>query len=106
VLTRKSKADHEGQGQELAIPRSDRLRPVKAVQTWLAAAEISAGPVFRQVLKGSRVQATALAAHAVAAIVKRYAVRAGLGSGQLRRAQPARRNPDQRRRGWRQACSR
>jgi site-specific recombinase XerD len=51
---------------------------VEAVQTWLAAAEISAGPVFRPVLKGGRIQATALAAEAVAAIVKRYAVLAGL----------------------------
>jgi hypothetical protein len=46
------------------------LRPVEAVQTWLAAAEINDGPVFRPVLKGSRIQAMALAAHAVAAIVR------------------------------------
>jgi site-specific recombinase XerD len=78
VLIRHSKTDQEGQGQEIAIPRGYRLRPVEAVQTWLAAAEINDGPVFRPVLKGSRIQATALAAHAVAAIVKRYAVRAGL----------------------------
>jgi hypothetical protein len=51
---------------------------VEAVQTWLAAAEINDGPVFRPVLKGSRIQASALAAHAVAAIIERYAVRAGL----------------------------
>ena len=31
----------------MAIPRGYRLRPVEAVQTWLAAAEISNGPVFR-----------------------------------------------------------
>ncbi len=42
---------------------------MEAVQTWLAAAEINDGPVFRPVLKGSRIQAMALAAHAVAAIV-------------------------------------
>jgi integrase len=78
VLIRHSKTDQEGQGQEVAIPRGYRLRPVEAVQTWLAAAEINDGPVFRPVLKGSRIQATALAAHAVAAIVKHYAERAGL----------------------------
>ncbi len=77
VLILHSKADQEGQGQEIAIPRGYRPRPVEAVQTWLAAAEINDGPVFRPVLKGSRIQATTLAAHAVAAIVKRYAVGPG-----------------------------
>jgi hypothetical protein len=34
----------------VAILRGCCLRPVEAVQTWLAAAEISVGPVFRPVL--------------------------------------------------------
>ena len=42
VLIRRSKTDQEGQGQEVAIPRGYRLRPVEAVQTWLAAAENTA----------------------------------------------------------------
>jgi hypothetical protein len=33
---------------------------VEAVQTWLAAAEISAGPVFRPIAKGGRVGSAAL----------------------------------------------
>ena len=49
VTIRHSKTDQEGQGAEVAIPRGYRLRPVEAVQTWLAAAEISSGPVFRAV---------------------------------------------------------
>jgi integrase len=61
VLIRRSKGDQEGQGQEVAIPRGYRLRPVEAVQTWLAAAEISQGPVFRAVAKGSRVSDAPLA---------------------------------------------
>ena len=44
ILIRRSKGDQEGQGQEVAIPRGYKLRPVEAVQTWLAAAEISSGP--------------------------------------------------------------
>jgi hypothetical protein len=39
----------KGRGQEIAIPRGYRLRPVEAMQAWLAAAEISSGPVFRSV---------------------------------------------------------
>jgi site-specific recombinase XerD len=78
VLIRRSKGDQEGQGQEVAIPRGYRLRPVEAVQTWLAAAEISAGPVFRAVALGGKVSAVALADDSAARIVKRYARRVGL----------------------------
>jgi hypothetical protein len=52
VLIRHS-TDQEGEGAEVAILRGCRLRPVEAVQMWLAAAEISSGPVFREVKKGS-----------------------------------------------------
>jgi integrase len=78
VLIRHSKTDQEGAGQEIAIPRGYRLRPVEAVQTWLEAAAITEGPVFRAVLKGGRLQAAALTPHSVAAIVQMYAERAGL----------------------------
>jgi site-specific recombinase XerD len=78
VLIRRSKGDQEGQGQEVAIPRGYRLRPVEAVQAWLAAAEISAGPVFRSVALGSKVGTAALSNHSAARIVKRYARRVGL----------------------------
>jgi hypothetical protein len=44
VRIRRSKTDQEGQGAEIAIPCGYRLRPVEAVQAWLAAAEISAVP--------------------------------------------------------------
>jgi integrase len=77
ALIRRSKGDQEGQGQEVAIPRGYKLRPV-AVQTWLAAAEISSGPVFRAVTRGGRVSCGALADDSAARIVKRYARRVGL----------------------------
>ena len=48
------------------------------MQAWLAAAEISTGPVFRSVAKGGRVQEEALSAFSAAQIVKHYAARAGL----------------------------
>jgi hypothetical protein len=54
---------------------------VEAVQARLAAAEISAGPLFRPVLKGGRIHPEALTAFSVALIVKRYAERAGLDTG-------------------------
>ena len=56
VLIRHSKTDQTGESQEIAIPRGARIRPVEAVQTWLAAAGITEGPVFRAVLRGGRVE--------------------------------------------------
>ena len=78
VRIRRSKTDQEGEGQEVAIPRGYRLRPVEALQAWLAAAEISSGPIFRPVGKGDRVSAASLSAFSAAEIVKHYATRAGL----------------------------
>jgi len=78
ILIRRSKTDQEGQGQEVAIPRGYRLRPVEAVQTWLAAAEISTGPVFRAVALGGKVSDAALVDDSASRIVKRYAARVGL----------------------------
>ena len=78
VLIRRSKTDQTGEGQEVAIPRGYKLRPVEAVQTWLAAAEISAGPVFRAVALGGKVSDRPLADESAARVVKRYARRVGL----------------------------
>ena len=65
-------------GAEVAILRGCRLRPVEAVQSWLEAATITEGPVFREVKKGGRVQAVPLSAFSAAQLVKAYAERAGL----------------------------
>jgi hypothetical protein len=61
----------------VAIPRGYRLRPVEAVQAWLAAAEISTVP-FRAVARGGKVSAEPLADDSASRIVKRYAARVGL----------------------------
>jgi hypothetical protein len=70
-------ADQESEGQEIAIPHGYRLRPVEALAAWLAAAEITTGPIFRAVGKGDRVSATSLSAFSADEIVKHYATRAG-----------------------------
>ena len=49
VVIRRSKTDQAGEGQEIAIPRGTHLRPVETLQTWLVAAAISHGPLFRPV---------------------------------------------------------
>jgi site-specific recombinase XerD len=78
VLVRRSKTDQTGHGQEVAMLRGRRLRPVEALQTWLTASGISDGPIFRQVNKSGRVLPGALKAETVATVVKEAAERAGL----------------------------
>jgi integrase len=78
VLIRRSKTDQEGQGQEIAVPRGLKLCPVASLQEWLAAAEISAGPVFRAVLRGGRVSDTALTPDCLGRVVQKLAARVGL----------------------------
>jgi integrase len=71
VTIRHSKTDQEGQGVTIAIARGDIACPVKALQAWLDATGIEAGPVFRPIDKGGTVR------RSVANIVKAYAGRAG-----------------------------
>jgi integrase len=80
VVIRRSKTDQtgEGQGQEVAIPRGYKLRPVEAVQIWTEAAGIMSGPLFRAVRLGGKVSDGPLADDSAARIVKRYARRVGL----------------------------
>ena len=78
VVIRRSKTDQEGAGQEIAIPHGFHLRPVETLRTWLAAAEITAGPVFRAVTQGGIVSPTALGDDGYVRAIKRRAKAAGL----------------------------
>lgn len=77
VQIKRSKADQEGRGQEIAIPRGSKLRPVRALQAWLKAARIKDGPVFRSIDKHGHIGG-ALTPQSVALIVKTHAEAAGL----------------------------
>jgi integrase len=70
-------------------------RPVEAMQAWMAAAEISDGPLFPPVLKGGRIQREPLSAFSAAQFVKRNAEGRPRPGG-VCRAQPAQRVPHQR----------
>ncbi|KQO49977.1 integrase [Methylobacterium sp. Leaf85] len=85
VMVRRSKTDQEGKGVEKAIPHGRFIRPVALVRDWLDAAGITEGPVFRPVSRSGRVRAFAdtanpprLTTQAVADIMKRYVLAAGL----------------------------
>jgi len=80
LLIERSKTDAEGEGAEIAIPRgrSPETCPVTALQQWLTAAGIAAGPLFRKVTQGGAVAATRLVPDAVRQILLKRAVTAGL----------------------------
>jgi integrase len=80
ITLRRSKGDQEGQGRKLAIPHgtSASTCPVRALKSWLEAASITEGPVFRSVNRHGQVQPRRLSGYAVALVVKRYADVAGL----------------------------
>jgi site-specific recombinase XerD len=78
VRIARSKTDQLGEGQEIVIPRGARIRPVAAVQTWLAAAGIAEGVLFRRVHRYGAVRADGLSDHMVARIVKHRCDLAGL----------------------------
>ena len=73
-----SKTDQEGRGEEVAVLRGERLCPVLALDSWLEAACILGGPIFRAVLPGGKVSVMPLSDRSVALIVKRRALAAGL----------------------------
>lgn len=77
VTVRHSKTDQEGAGAVVPVTRGAHACPVKAVRTWLTAAAITSGPVFRPVSKEGRARDARLTPYSVGEIVKAYAARAG-----------------------------
>lgn len=74
-----TKTDQEAAGAAIAILNGKtKLCPVRALQAWLAAAEITAGAAFRAIDRHGRVSAEGLSDRAVALIVKAAAEGAGL----------------------------
>lgn len=62
----------------MLIPNGTKLKPVAAVLTWVAAASLSSGPVFRPITRGGgRVRDQRLTDASVADIVKANAEAAG-----------------------------
>ena len=78
VTIRRGKTDQEGQGATIAIPRGAMACPVAALRSWIKAAKIATGPVFRPIAKGERIQDGRLTDRSVAKIVKAHAARVGL----------------------------
>jgi site-specific recombinase XerD len=77
ITLRKSKTDQESRGRAVVIHSGGALCPIEALRSWLEAAAITEGPVFRSVRSSGRV-GKRLTAESVCHIVKDYAGQAGL----------------------------
>ena len=77
VVIRRSKADQEGEGATVAIPHGDRLRPVAALDAWLAAARVAEGFLFRRIGRAGQVTDEPMSDRAVARLVQAAAKAAG-----------------------------
>ncbi len=85
VVLPRSKADQEGEGREVAIPRGRHPETcaVRAVESWLDRARITSGPVFRSVDRHGRVSKHGLNSDSIARILKRAAGRAGFQTAEI-----------------------
>ena len=81
----RSKTDQQGQGRAVAIPRGRHPAscPVRALRSWIEAARITGGPLFRPVDRNGRLRAGWLHPDAVGAVVKRALGRAGFAMGEF-----------------------
>jgi integrase len=76
-----SKTDALGEGDSVAVPRTDTpFCPVSAVEAWIAAAGFCIGPLLRPIARGDQAQRQRLTVDGIAHIIKRRAVSAGLGA--------------------------
>jgi site-specific recombinase XerD len=78
VTIRHSKTDQESIGQTIAVARGTTCCPIAAVQEWLAATQITEGPVFRAIGKDNKVASERLTPKSANVILKQCATRAGL----------------------------
>ena len=62
----------------MAVPEGRRLTPLLHLRSWLVAASIVEGAIFRLLWKGGRVRDAQLSDHAVARIVQTRALAGGL----------------------------
>ena len=73
-----SKTDQEAKGEVIPVPRGNALKPVDALDAWLAASGIAEGPIFRGIDRHGRISDAALSDRSVADIVKKVCAAAGL----------------------------
>jgi integrase len=82
ITIRESKTDKFKEGQQIGVVKGSVACPVAALKSWLSAAGISEGPIFRSVLnrRNQRVTDRRLAGRNIAAVVKAGVAKLGLNA--------------------------
>jgi integrase len=80
LTIRRSKTDQEGRGRVVALypSKEEALCPVRSLERWLREANITSGPVFREVNRHGQVGSTALRGDTFRWIVQRACSQAGI----------------------------
>lgn len=76
VKLKRSKTDQQGEGREVAIPYGSNPStcPVRAMQDWINIGSLQEGPLFMPINRHGQKSTTAMTSHAVAVIIKKYAL--------------------------------
>ncbi len=90
LLIPRSKIDAEGDGARIGIPRGkvEDTCAVRALRSWLDAAAIERGPVFRAVTRHGTMRVAALSGEAVRLVVLKRARLAGIKGSRLEPVSP------------------
>jgi site-specific recombinase XerD len=92
IMIPRSKTDQAGEGQVCAIPcGNETICPVSVLQTWLEAAGIMQGPVFRQISKNGEISDTGISPGRVNIILKSIAQECNLPDAEFYSAHSLRR---------------
>lgn len=79
ILIPKSKTDQLNEGQYCAIPSgNEQLCAIRALKTWIEAAKIKEGFIFRRIHRGCNISDLNLMPDAVSIILKKIALAAGI----------------------------
>jgi len=82
INIKRSKTDQFGEGFTKALPYFDSSKycPVVSLKNWLEISRITAGPLFRRFVKGSKLSENRLTDQTVALLIKEYLNLAGIDS--------------------------
>ena len=80
---RKSKTDQHGQGQKIAVPEGENLRPIRRLKRWLKISGISAGPVFQTMFRGGSLRGSPMHHSDIPRLLKHYAGLIGLDPSEV-----------------------
>ena len=82
INIKRSKTDQFGEGFTKAMPYFDSSKycPVVSLKNWLELSRVTAGPLFRRFVKGSKLAENRLTDQTVALLIKKYLNLAGIDS--------------------------